>query len=107
MHDLQGYLGEVTGLPAVTLQPAAGSQGELTGMLIFYAYHKHKGKPRTKVLIPDTAHGTNPASAALCGFKSIPVKSNDGRASARIGGRTHGRGYRRHHDHQSQHPGAV
>jgi glycine cleavage system P protein (glycine dehydrogenase) subunit 2 len=75
MHDLQGYLGEITGLRAVTLQPAAGSQGELTGMLIFAAYHKNKGKPRTKVLIPDTAHGTNPASAALCGFKSVAVKS--------------------------------
>jgi glycine dehydrogenase subunit 2 len=75
MHDLQGYLGEVTGLPAVSVQPAAGSQGELTGMLIFAAYHKHKGKPRSKVLIPDTAHGTNPASAALCGFTSVGVKS--------------------------------
>jgi glycine dehydrogenase subunit 2 len=77
MHDLQAYLGEITGLPAVTLQPAAGSQGELTGMLIFAAYHKHQGKPRTKVLIPDTAHGTNPASAALCGFKAVPVKSGE------------------------------
>jgi glycine dehydrogenase subunit 2 len=75
MHDLQGYLGEITGLPAVTLQPAAGSQGELTGMLIFAAYHKHKGRARTKVLIPDTAHGTNPASAALCGFTSVAIKS--------------------------------
>ncbi len=75
MYDLQGYLGEVTGLPAVTLQPAAGSQGELTGMLIFAAYHKNQGKPRSKVLIPDTAHGTNPASASLCGFKSVAVKS--------------------------------
>ncbi len=76
LYDLERYLAEITGLPAVTLQPAAGSQGELTGMLIFYAFHKSKGKPRTKVLIPDTAHGTNPASAALCGFKAIPVKSN-------------------------------
>jgi glycine cleavage system P protein (glycine dehydrogenase) subunit 2 len=77
IHELEHYLAEITGLPAVTVQPAAGSHGELTGMLIFYAYHKSKGKPRTKVLIPDTAHGTNPASAALCGFKSIPVKSNE------------------------------
>jgi len=75
MYDLQGYLGEITGLPAVTLQPAAGSQGELTGMLMFSAYHRHNGKPRSKVLIPDTAHGTNPASAALCGFKSVAVAS--------------------------------
>jgi len=75
MYDLQGYLSEITGLPAVTLQPAAGAHGELTGMLIFAAYHKHKGQARTKVLIPDTAHGTNPASAALCGFTSVPVQS--------------------------------
>ena len=75
MFELQGLLGEITGLPAVTLQPAAGSQGELTGMLIFAAYHKHQGKPRSKVLIPDTAHGTNPASAALCGFKAVAVQS--------------------------------
>jgi glycine dehydrogenase subunit 2 len=77
MFDLEQYLGEVTGLPAVSLQPAAGSQGELTGMLIFHAYHQSKGRPRSKVLIPDTAHGTNPASGALCGFKAIPVKSNE------------------------------
>jgi glycine dehydrogenase subunit 2 len=75
MYDLERHLGEVTGFPAVSLQPAAGSQGEMTGMLIFYAWHRHKGKPRTKVLIPDTAHGTNPASAALCGFTAVPVAS--------------------------------
>jgi len=75
MFELQDLLGEITGLPAVTLQPAAGSHGELTGMLIFAAYHKHQGKPRSKVLIPDTAHGTNPASAALCGFKAVAVQS--------------------------------
>ena len=76
MFDLEEYLSEITGLPAATLQPAAGSHGELTGMMIFYAYHKRKGAPRSKVLIPDTAHGTNPASAALCGFKAVAVKSN-------------------------------
>jgi len=77
IYKLEQMLAEVTGLDAVTLQPAAGSQGELTGMLIFYAYHVSQGKRRTKVLIPDTAHGTNPASAALCGFRSVPVPSND------------------------------
>ena len=77
MYDLERLLAEVTGLPAVSLQPAAGAQGELTGMLIFYAYHKSNRQKRSKILIPDTAHGTNPASAALCGFKSIPVQSND------------------------------
>ena len=77
MFELEQYLAEITGLPAVTLQPAAGSHGELTGMMVINAYHKAKGEARSKVLIPDTAHGTNPASAALCGFKAIQVKSND------------------------------
>lgn len=77
MYDLQRYLAEITGLPAVTLQPAAGAHGELTGMLVFYAFHNGNNDKRSKILIPDTAHGTNPASAALCGFESIPVKSNE------------------------------
>ncbi len=77
MFDLQHDLAEITGLPAVTLQPAAGSHGELTGMMVIAAYHRSKGRPRGKVLIPDTAHGTNPASAALCGLKSIPIQSNE------------------------------
>ncbi len=76
LAELERYLAEISGLPAVTLQPSAGSQGELTGMLIFRAYHQSKGAPRSKIIIPDSAHGTNPASAALCGFKAIPVKSN-------------------------------
>ncbi|MDA8140065.1 MAG: aminomethyl-transferring glycine dehydrogenase subunit GcvPB [Desulfobacteraceae bacterium] len=75
MFDLEKFLAEITGLDAVTLQPAAGAQGELTGMLIFYAYHARQGRPRTKILIPDTAHGTNPASAALCGFQAVHVPS--------------------------------
>jgi glycine dehydrogenase subunit 2 len=76
-YDLQNLLSEITGLPAVTLQPAAGAHGELTGMLIFHAFHKSNHESRSKILIPDTAHGTNPASAALCNFQSIPVKSNE------------------------------
>jgi glycine dehydrogenase subunit 2 len=75
--ELQHLLAEITGMAAVTLQPAAGAQGELTGMLIFYAHHAKQGHPRSKILIPDTAHGTNPASAMLCGFASVPVASND------------------------------
>ena len=75
MYELQGYLAAITGLDAVSLQPAAGAQGELTGMLIFAAYHKGRGSVRTKILIPDTAHGTNPASAALCGLHPVAVKS--------------------------------
>ena len=77
MIELEHYLAEITGLPAVTLQPSAGSQGELTGMMVFHAYHLSKGIPRTKIIIPDSAHGTNPASAALCGFKTVAVKSNE------------------------------
>ncbi len=77
MYELEQYLSEITGMDATTLQPAAGAHGELTAMLLFYAYHKSKGEKRSKILIPDTAHGTNPASASLCGYKSIPVKSNE------------------------------
>jgi glycine dehydrogenase subunit 2 len=77
MFELEQYLTEITGMDATTLQPAAGAHGELTGMLLFYAYLKSKGTPRSKILIPDTAHGTNPASASLCGYRSIPVKSNE------------------------------
>jgi glycine dehydrogenase subunit 2 len=78
IYDLEHYLGAITGLPAVSLQPAAGAHGELTGMLVFHAYHREKGAPRRKILIPDTAHGTNPASAALCGYTPVTVKSDDG-----------------------------
>ncbi len=77
MAALECSLAEITGLEAVSLQPGAGAQGELAGMLIFHAYHRHQGKPRSKIIVPDTAHGTNPASAALCGYTSVPVKSND------------------------------
>ena len=79
MAEVERDRAEITGLDAVTLQPAAGAQGELAGMLIIHAYHRGRGKQRTKVLIPDTAHGTNPASAALCGYAPVPVPS-DGKA---------------------------
>jgi glycine dehydrogenase subunit 2 len=77
MFELEKYLTEITGMDATTLQPAAGAHGELTGMLLFYAYLKNKGTPRSKILVPDTAHGTNPASASLCGYRSIQLKSNE------------------------------
>jgi len=77
MYDLEHLLGEITGYPAVTLQPAAGAHGELAGMLIIHAYHAKKGKQRSKIIIPDTAHGTNPASASLCGYESINIKSGE------------------------------
>ena len=77
LFELQGMLATITGLDAVSVQPAAGAHGELTGMLIFHAYHRHRGSQRHKILIPDTAHGTNPASAALCGFRAVPVPSDE------------------------------
>jgi glycine dehydrogenase subunit 2 len=75
MHELEQFLAEITGLDAVSLQPAAGAQGELTGMLMIFAYHRSKGVRRHKIVVPDTAHGTNPASAALCGFSPVHVQS--------------------------------
>ena len=81
MFRLQRALGEISGFPAVTLQPAAGAQGELTGMLMIRAWHEARGNARRKVLIPDTAHGTNPATAALCGYQVEPIAS-DGILSA-------------------------
>jgi glycine dehydrogenase subunit 2 len=77
IFELEHYLAEITGMDAVSVQPAAGAQGELAGMLIIYAYHKSKGSPRSKIIVPDTAHGTNPASAALCGFQPVNVRSNE------------------------------
>jgi glycine dehydrogenase subunit 2 len=77
MFDLQGFLAEISGMDAVTLQPAAGAQGELTGILLIKAYLAEKGQAqRTEVLIPDSAHGTNPATCTLAGFKAVSVKSN-------------------------------
>ncbi len=77
MYDLERFLSEITGMDATTLQPAAGAQGELTGTMLIYAFLKSKGERRSKFLIPDSAHGTNPASVSLCGFHPVPVKSNE------------------------------
>ncbi len=77
MYNLEQYICEITGFPAATLQPAAGAHGELAGMLMIHAYHAKKGKQRLKIIIPDTAHGTNPASATLCGYESINIKSGE------------------------------
>jgi glycine cleavage system P protein (glycine dehydrogenase) subunit 2 len=76
MHDLARMLAEIAGLDAVSLQPAAGAQGELAGVLMIRAYHAARGEQRTKVLIPDSAHGTNPASTALAGYEVVEVKSD-------------------------------
>jgi glycine dehydrogenase subunit 2 len=77
MHDLERFLAEITGMDAVSLQPAAGAQGELTGMLLIHAFHTSKGMRRSKIIVPDTAHGTNPSSAALCAYRPVPVPSNE------------------------------
>ena len=77
MYKLQEALKTVTGMDAVTLQPAAGAHGELTGMMVIKKYFEVNGENRKKVIIPDSAHGTNPASAHLCGFDIVPVKSNE------------------------------
>lgn len=76
MWELERHLAEITGMDVVTLQPAAGAHGELTGMLMIYAYLRSKGLRRSKIIVSDTAHGTNPASAALCGYRPVSVKSN-------------------------------
>jgi glycine dehydrogenase subunit 2 len=73
---LQQCLIEITGMDAITIQPAAGAHGEFTGILLVRAYHESKGNPRKKVLVPDSAHGTNPATAALCGYQVQNLKSN-------------------------------
>ncbi|MBI5185677.1 MAG: aminomethyl-transferring glycine dehydrogenase subunit GcvPB [Nitrospinae bacterium] len=76
MHELAGDLAEISGMDEVSLQPAAGAHGELAGMLIIRAYLESKGEKRKKVLLPDSAHGTNPASSALCGYEVVELKSN-------------------------------
>ena len=77
MYELQEYLKEIGGFAGITLQPAAGAQGELTGVLIIRAYHHDRGDhQRTKILIPDSAHGTNPATSAMSGMKVVELKSD-------------------------------
>ncbi|EFU84842.1 aminomethyl-transferring glycine dehydrogenase subunit GcvPB [Staphylococcus lugdunensis] len=78
IYSLQEELKEITGMDEVTLQPAAGAHGEWTALIIFKAYHQKNGEGhRDEVIVPDSAHGTNPASASFAGFKSVTVKSNE------------------------------
>jgi len=78
LYELQGYLAEITGMDEVTLQSAAGAQGEWTGLMMIRAYHESRGENgRNKVIVPDSAHGTNPASATVAGFKTITIPSNE------------------------------
>ena len=76
LFELQSMLGEISGLPAVSLQPAAGAHGELTALMVAAAYFRDLGEQRTMVLAPDSAHGTNPASAKMAGFDFVSVKSS-------------------------------
>lgn len=76
LKDLENALCEITGMDAFTLQPAAGAHGELTGLLLIKAYHDKKKNKKTKILIPDSGHGTNPASSAQCGYEVVNIKSN-------------------------------
>ncbi|KUP07386.1 glycine dehydrogenase [Bacillus coahuilensis m2-6] len=78
MYDLQEHLTEITGMDTVTLQPAAGAHGEWTGLMMIRAFHEANGDfHRTKVIVPDSAHGTNPASATVAGFETVTVKSDE------------------------------
>lgn len=77
MYELQNNLAEISGFDAVSLQPAAGAQGEFTGTLVFHAYHAHRGdSERNEILVPDAAHGTNPATASMTGYKVIEIASD-------------------------------
>jgi glycine dehydrogenase subunit 2 len=78
LWELEGMICEITGMRAATLQPPAGAAGELTGLLIMGAYHRSQGRNPRKVIIPDSAHGTNPASVTLAGYEAVTVRS-DGR----------------------------
>ncbi|RLF28528.1 MAG: aminomethyl-transferring glycine dehydrogenase subunit GcvPB, partial [Thermoplasmata archaeon] len=76
LYELEKMLCEITGMHSFTLQPSAGAQGEFTGMLLTRAYHEHNNEQnRDEVILPDTAHGTNPASAAMAGYKVIEIPS--------------------------------
>jgi glycine dehydrogenase subunit 2 len=77
LYDLEHWLAEISGMDAISLQPTAGSQGELTALFVCRAYHAKRGRNPHIVLVPDTSHGTNPASAALCGYQVETVKSDN------------------------------
>lgn len=78
MHELSEMLCEIAGMASFSLQPAAGAHGELAGLMIMKAYHQSRGdNKRTKIIVPDSAHGTNPASAAVAGFETIEIKSDE------------------------------
>ena len=76
LHDAERVFCEITGMDAMTFQPAAGAHGEFTGLLLIRAYHESRGDvKRTKIIVPDSAHGTNPASATMAGYQVINIPS--------------------------------
>jgi glycine dehydrogenase subunit 2 len=77
IYELEAMLAEVSGMDYVSAQPSAGAQGELTGLMLIRAFLSERGNPRKNILVPDTAHGTNPASSTLCGYDVIQISSND------------------------------
>ncbi|WP_028573589.1 aminomethyl-transferring glycine dehydrogenase subunit GcvPB [Desulfonatronovibrio hydrogenovorans] len=78
IYDLEDLLCRITGMDAYTLQPMAGAHGELTGAMLMAAYHRKKGNRKTRLIVPDSAHGTNPSSAAIAGYEVVSIQSKDG-----------------------------
>ncbi|NDV17864.1 aminotransferase class V-fold PLP-dependent enzyme [Pseudodesulfovibrio sp. JC047] len=78
MYETERLLAEITGMAAYTMHPMAGAHGELTGVMLIAAYHRDKGNKKTKIIIPDSAHGTNPASATIAGYDIVSIESKDG-----------------------------
>ncbi len=76
IHDMENFLREILGMKRVTMQPLAGAHGELTGIMMIKKYHESRGEKRNKVIVPDSSHGTNPATAAMCGLDIISIKSS-------------------------------
>ena len=77
MKELSDFLSEISGFPGISLQPVAGAHGEFAGLLVMRAYQESKGQKRSKIIIPDSAHGTNPASVSSIGYTTVQVKSNE------------------------------
>jgi glycine dehydrogenase subunit 2 len=77
LFELEGMLAEISGMEHVSLQPSAGAQGELTGLMLIRACLAERGNPRRKIIVPDTAHGTNPASSTLCGYEVVQISSSE------------------------------
>ena len=108
LYEMDLLLREITGMAGFTMQPLAGAHGELTGMMIMAAYHRDKGNKKSIVLAPDSAHGTNPASAAIAGYRVVSDPEHrqrrDGYGRPQAGAERRGGG---HHAHDAQHARPV